>query len=553
MRRLFLMTALLLAPGFAIAQGVSEGTKKSTGAPVVMLQIDPRLIAEATEVWALIAAQENPIWPGWNASDTPILFYLPGKQDVLINHPRPPQGFVAYGGPVRFPGGRIMVRDGPTILEWDGQNTSRDIEGVPTLVVADALSNLRQQVQGLLGDPRRPEEKAKEIEFSRLATDPYDQLTLIGHEAFHVFQNRVAPDKSANEMLLLDYPVLSVENNVGFALEGKALAAALRSQGESAFREAVLHWLAVRQERRGKLPPEAIEYENGVEFGEGLAKYTEYRLLESLEGRTPRPEMWWVQGFHGYEDLASRRSGLIDKMLQHMRGEVSVNNEPYGTAPLRMRLYYSGMAIAALLDRLSTNWKTRILQPDVSLTDLVVDAAHAGVDDLRRALMEARRGQEYEAVVAAKEQLVQEGRAQIDAMLAQIEHGVGSGIIVEYRALETPKVALAFTPFGITIVDQDRTIYTQVPIKVRFADGSEVAQTEPTPLLHDRQDKLIRFRLSRELSPEEVARATGSENPAGQEVRQLKLELPGVVVSSGSAMIQWEGRDLRIVLKPSRK
>ena len=263
--------------------------------------------------------------------------------------------------------------------------------------------------------------------------------------------------------------------------------------------------------------------------------------------------MWWAQGFHGYEDLASRRSELVDKMLQHMRGEVSVNNDPYGTAPLRMRFYYSGMAIAAILDRISPNWKERILQPDVSLTDLVEEAVDARPGELRRALKEAQRGEDYEALVTAKRRLAQEGRARIDTMLTQIEHGAGTGIIVDYGELEDSRVSMAFTPFGITAVDEDRTIYAQIPIQVRFADGSEVAQTEPLPLLHDKKGKLIRFRLSRELSPEEVARASGSEPPATQDVRELKLELPGVVVSSGNAVIQWEGRDLRIVLRSPRK
>ena len=138
-------------------------------------------------------------------------------------------------------------------------------------------------------------------------------------------------------------------------------------------------------------------------------------------------------------------------------------------------------------------------------------------------------------------------------MLTQIGHGVGAGIIVDYGELENSRVSIAFTPFGITAVDEDRTIYAQIPIQIRFADGTEVAQTEPLPLLHNKKGKLIRFRLSRELSPEEVARASGSEMPAAQEVRQLKLELPGVVVSSGNAVIRWEGRDLRIVLKSPRK
>lgn len=547
------LSLLALSPALVLAQRVGGGPRDSTRAQAPTLRIDPRLIAEAAEVWTVIAAPENPIWPGWDASDTPILFYLPGEQDVVINHPRTPAGFVPYEGLIRFPGGRILIRDGPTTLDADGQNTSRDIAGVRTLVVADALSNLRQEIRGLLEDPRPTREKIQDLGFSQLATDPYGQLMLIVHEAFHVFQDRAAPTKSANEMLLLRYPVLSVENNVGFAQEGAALASALRSDAAPAFRAAVIRWLALRRHRRSVLPPEAIEYENGAEFGEGLAKYAEYRLLESLQDRQPRPEMWWAQGFHGYDDLASRRSALVDRMLQHMRGEVSVNNDPYGTAPLRMRLYFSGMAIAAVLDRLSPRWKERILEPRLSLTDLVEDAVAARASDLRGALEESRSEPDYEALVAAKRRLAQQGRARIDTMLTQIERGTGTGVIVEYGTLDTPRVALAFTPFGIIGVDSNRTIYTQVPIRARFPDGSEIVQTEATPLLHDRNGRMIRFRLSRLLSSEEVRRALGTDMRATQDARELRLELPGVRVSSPRAAIQWDGRDLRILLTSHRE
>src|SRR5438132_5737260 len=95
----FALAFILLAAGVAMAQSGAAGASQSPRMPSVVLRIDPRLIVEATEVWGLIAGRENPVWPGWDASATPILFYLPGEQDVLINHPRPPAGFVAYEGP----------------------------------------------------------------------------------------------------------------------------------------------------------------------------------------------------------------------------------------------------------------------------------------------------------------------------------------------------------------------------------------------------------------------------------------------------------------------
>lgn len=551
--RSVLTAFFLLAPVLADATAPPGTPTVPTQAPEVALRIDPQLLAEAAEVWPVITSRENPVWPGWDASDTPILFYLPGEQDVLINHPRPPSGFVAYEGPLRFPGGRIMIRDGASIVPIDGQNTSLEVEGVPTLVVADPLSSLRQQVRGLLQDPRPPAEKARELGFRELASDPYDQLALVVHEAFHVFQDRVAPAKHADEMLLLYYPVLSVDNNVGFAKEGAALAAALKSDSGAALRKAVMRWLVLRQSRRAMLPAEAVAYEDGVEFTEGLAKYTEYRLLEALEGRTPRPEMGWVRGFRGYADLAPRRAELVATMLRHMRGAVAVNDDPYGTAPLRMRLYYSGMAIGALLDRLSSDWKGRILKPEASLTGLVESAARADSTELQKVREAVRREGSDEVLAAEKRRLAEQGQARIDAMVAEIEHGSGTGVLVDYVALETSRVALAFTPFGITVVDEDRTIFAQVPVRARFDDGSEIVQTEPIPLLRDKKNRLIRFRLAKEVSPEELARAADAGAWTGQEPHAVNVALPGVEVRSSSAVVERAGKDIRIYLRPQRK
>jgi len=338
------------------------------------MQVDPRLIAEANEAWSLIGSAQNPIWPGWDASSTPLLFYLPGEQDVLINHPHPPQGFLPYDGPVRFPGWHIWVKNGPTLLGIDGQNTATNVEGVPTLAVADTLSNLRNKVSFMLMDARPADEKVRTLRALNLATDPYDQLAMVVHEAFHVFQDKQAPDKGADEMLLLYYPVLSVQNNVGFALEGAALAKALRTKDDLELRRAAIRWLAVRKDRRASLPAKAVEYEDGTEYNEGLATYTQYRLYEVLEGRSPGAAMAWVQGFAGYSDLAPQRERLVETMVQNLSGEVAVNGDPYGTAPLRIRLYYSGMAAGVLLDRLSPGWKSRIFAPDVSLTALAEEA-----------------------------------------------------------------------------------------------------------------------------------------------------------------------------------
>ena len=106
------------------------------------LAVDPLLIALGAEVWTLLAQEDNPVWPGWNAANTPLLFYRPGVQDVLINHPSPPDGFRPFEGVPDFLDFAVEpwdldVRSGETLIALDGQNTSRSIGGVQTLVVAD--------------------------------------------------------------------------------------------------------------------------------------------------------------------------------------------------------------------------------------------------------------------------------------------------------------------------------------------------------------------------------------------------------------------------------
>lgn len=519
--------------------------------PASALGVSPLLVDAAAEVWGLIARPDNPIWPGWDASDTPLLLYLPGQQDLLIGHPKPPEGFVPYPGPLRFPGASMLVKNGPTLITQDGQNTAMDVGGVRTLVVADPLSNLRQNIGGLLADPRPATEKARSLEFSTLASDPYDQLALITHEAFHVYQERTAPDRGANEMFLLWYPVLSVDNNVGFGLEAAALRDAITANDDAAMRSAALRWLAVREHRRAALPARAVQYEDGVEFSEGLAKYTEYRLFTVLEGRRNGVGLDHAQGFHGYADLSVQREALLRQMRSHMRGEVNVNNAPFGTAPLRMRLYYSGMAIGLLLDRLGTSWKHEVMTTDSSLTALARANLHATPDELARAWQQALTDTAYAALRARKQALHDDGERAAMTRVAAIEKGPGTGVLVDYSRLGSRRVSMSFTPFGITVIDSVRTIFDQVPISGGFVDDSEFTQAFALPLLQDKHHGFVRCRLERALGRSELERLAGAGRLGSTKPAPLELELPGLTLKLRNATLELRDGTLRAVLWPA--
>lgn len=533
----------VLAPRPATAAGSVDSLRTSLG-------VSPMLVAAAAEVWSVIARADNPIWPGWDASDTPLLLYLPGRQELLINHPHPPEGFVPYRGAARFPRGSMFVRNGTTFVQVDGQNTSMDVAGVQTLVVADPLSNLRHNVDALIEDPRPASEKIRSLEFEDLLRDPYDQLTLVAHEAFHVFQHRVAPGRPANEMLLLQYPVLGVENNVGFGLEAAALAAAIQAP-EASFRDAAVRWLAIRLDRRKQLPARAIQYEDGTEFNEGLAKYVEYRLLQVLEGRTPGAGIETAQGFFGYADLSRQRQDLVHAMVRSLRGDQIINNDPFGTAPVRFRLYYSGMGIGLLLDRLSPTWKRDVIAADTSLTALVRDALHATPDQLRAGLLAARSDTGAAALRAAKVKLAEQGRRNIAAKLAALEHGPGTLLIVDYSRLASTRVAMAFTPFGITAVDSARTLFEQIPIQITFPDRSRLMESFALPLLRDTHRREISCRLEKPISRAELTRRLGGPSGWNGAPRPVQLDLSGVRLDLERAQVRWEGGTIRATLVPA--
>lgn len=520
-----------MLPILALAVSLSQ-----TKPPSDLLQVDPLLVVQASEIWSIIGRKDNPVWSGWDARNTPVLIYCPGRQDLLINHPNPPEGFRPYPGPLRTPIGKMMVRDGKTLFESDGQNTTRAINGIETLVVADTLSTRRQWVKGLADSVAANPGQADEIITGGLFPNPYSSMTMFVHEAFHAYQRKMAPTKSPNEDSLVRYPSLSVPNNVGFALEAQCLAAALRAKTPAEARAEGVRWLAARQMRRSAISPEAAKYEDASEFSEGLAKYVEYRILQNLDGRKPSSEMWLVQGFRGYGDMATERDRMIRQMDGYLSGRNVVNNDLYGASSVRFRLYFSGMAVSALLDRLGMKWHHRILRSDATLTSLAQEAIAATPAELSS----ARQGLEgrpiFGELTASKTKLAQDGDAHIAAELAKFTSGPGE-LVLDYSGLTAPKVQFTYTSFGILRIDDDRNIYRLIPIG-GIIDGLGFSESYARPVLHDRKAKRVHLQLT--------GAPTVAENG---EIDAKTLDLPGVALKNVKGRIQREGNRVTIHLR----
>ena len=511
------------------------------------LMIDPLLVAQAAEVWSVIGGRRNPVWPGWDASRTPILFYLPGQQEVLINHPSPPAGFVRYTGPVHFPGGTVFVHNGPTMIDLDGQNTSMDVNGTPTLVVADTLSTRRQRVEGLIRSASAGGRSVDQVVTSNLRPAPCGDMLTIVHEAFHVYQALKGPGKRGQETALERYPSLSPENNAAMALEAEILQRALTTPDPRDLKRDALRWLAVRQDRRKGLTPDMVAYEDGTEFSEGTAKYTEYRLLQVLDGKRPSPAMWWMQGFEGYENLAPQRRAMLDQMVAAMDGSMIVNNDPYGASPVRMRLYHSGMAIGALLDRLGANWHERLFTPRATLTGLVAECLAASDSELSAIAAAEKMSPHYREVLARKQALAQDGEEFTRRQLAQFDTAPGK-LVIDYSALTDTAVRLRFTPFGILRVDDDRTIFRLLPM-VGQIGSCRFSEDGPRDVLQDRAKRQLTILLTAppDLQGLRAATAEGGATDSGPVGR---LDLPGARVEGGTASTRLVDKTLIVTLRP---
>lgn len=457
------------------------------------LRIDPLLVATVREYRNVNRTIGSGIWPGWRANTVPILLYRPGVQDVLIGAPRVPAGFRRYCGRPLLAGETIYVRNDTTVMALDDQNTSIDLDSMRVLVVADQYSRLRNQLRDMLGRPA--EFQNRWLGAWNFISSPYDDLRTMLHESFHVHQNRLAPDKGADESAVATYPVLDPANNALTALEGMILRDAILATDPGIRRAKVAQFLAVRAARRAGLDSAAIGYEDLNEFAEGLARYVELRFLQLAPRVTPTAEMYLRAGFTGYRgaaDRALRRS--LDDMVQVAGNSDDRFGNRYGGGPLRFRLYYLGSAQGLLLDDLAPDWKGRIFGDGVYLTDLLERALALSAADREAAFAQARADYGYQQILAEKEAFAAEGRRLIQARVDSIVGTRRTLVTIRYGAAGE-RMGISYTPFGVTAINNRSAIYDLVPIAIRFANRVLLRMKAVVPTIVDRSAHTITFAI----------------------------------------------------------
>lgn len=346
--------------------------------------LDKTRLAEAFHVRRELG---DVLWQGWGQEDIPMILY-DENYAFLVRYSDPPPGWV------KVPGGESL--GGPWELvpndTFEGRAYYRQRLPDPAItpqafavLIGDRwVSSLpsREWMQIQLGNdfkenmpplirPVFPYRLAARLFLSAAGgVDSY--IAALLHESFHAYEGLRNPERISTAETLYNqnqgrYPWGSESSSEDWQAELNLLSDAVRASSEEEAIGLVRQFLDQRQNRRvaANLDADLINLERQKEWEEGLAKYTElaiWRLAANTAGYLPLPGMIEDADFHGYKNIDQRWPQEIEQIRR-------MANDPGDT-----RFYYSGLAQAALLDRLYPEWKTRIMTGDVFLEDLLKEA-----------------------------------------------------------------------------------------------------------------------------------------------------------------------------------
>ena len=516
---------------FSLVAAADLGGQTKVEQPVRDLRIDPLLLVSVKEYRHILETIGPDIYPGWKWKTVPLLLYRPLVQDVLLNAPRRPGGYRRFTGHTVLPDKIIYARDDSTLMAIDGQNTSTDLDSMRVLVVSDQYSRERQQIDATArhGDL---EQWLKNWNFIPSA---YDELEVILHEAFHVHQDRLAPNQGANEQMAAHYPLLDPSNNALVAIETRALRDAVLATDPNQRRHRLEQFLALRALRRSALDTASLTYENLNEFKEGTARYVELRFLELGQRVQPIPEMYLHTGFTGYRGVLRQR--LVRRMDDMVNvasfGDNRFGNK-YGGGPMRFRLYDTGGAQALLLDDVAPSWKQKIFAPGVYLTDLLNAAIPLSPEQRANLVSQAKAEYGFDSILVNRQAFQREGQRIIQSRVDSIVNTKQTLVTINYASAGDIN-GMAYTPFGVTAVNDHTAIYDLVPIGVRFTNGVVLRMKSRIPLLVDRQAKTVTFAIA------SAAAAFEGKGTAGVNIAELTLSgspATAITVSADKVSIQ---------------
>ncbi|HMA40852.1 MAG TPA: hypothetical protein VKP10_12280 [Gemmatimonadales bacterium] len=445
-----------------------------------------------------IALDAARIWPGFRPDTLAVAFVVPERGTMLCNwRGTPPDGFTALGAP-----GLAWI----DVASRSAANTNAELAG--------------RHVAQLVAQPD---------------ATPAQLVYLAAHEAFHVFERGSRREGKRfgggeNAFLVTSYPVFDRDNEAGFALEARVLAAALQAPGDSAARALAWEFLALRDARQRALGADGAEFERMAELNEGLAEYAGLRAVQV----GPLDPAWR----DGASRVVARVTGSLDSVTTQSRNS------------LRLRFYATGPALARLLDRLAgERWKADLVREDRTVQEELAAVTGYGVREAR--LIAAARArfdwpalaQSTAATIAGLESL---RRAQRDSILA----APGIELVIDASAVGGMGTC-GIDPQNLLQAGQGALLHRRW---VRPCAGKALDAEFTTPVVQDQQAGTVRAVIGDETTLRWTASGTPLALPDGArlgDVRDLRLDAPLVTVQAAHVAVERSGRTVIVRLLPA--
>jgi hypothetical protein len=332
--------------------------------------------ARLSEVLHLRATLGDNVWPGWSQADIPLIVYNE-QYAFLVGYPNPPAGWKKVptleqrGGlweevpndtfeghpyfrtPITDP---KKTPEGFTVLvgdRWVATFQTREYSQVAF------YGNLRQNLPPFISNlvPVR-------LVWSLVMGKTESYIAILEHESFHAYEGILEADKldAAESMVSVEqnYPYSTMDEP--WKQEMNMLVQAAQAATDAGAINFTRQFLQMRTSRRAGLSAEQVDLERLREWEEGLAKYAELeitRLAGADKGYQPFTGISQDKGFKNYQGQQQFWSGQLKeaKITQGRSGDT--------------RFYYSGNALAVVLDRLSRGWKSRAMPGGEYLDDLL--------------------------------------------------------------------------------------------------------------------------------------------------------------------------------------
>ena len=463
----------------------------------LILQGPPQNTARivAAHDWAARVGHEmgDSIWPGFRPDTIPIIYVLPGQGTLLV------------GWPGELPAGYTPVVSDPAA-------PTGPPNGIGWHAFADpSAASFATSLDG---------RDAAQV----VVKDSDDVAAIVGtttHEAFHVFERAARKSdrrfgRGENSFLVTSYPVFDAQNEAGWALEGRILAAALEAATPER-RALARQFLAAREARQRTLGSGYAEFEQLAELNEGLAEYTLVRSVELAARHRDFPDRT------GARRLRASKIAALKTLTRDTRQS------------LRLRFYQTGPALGLVLDAITgSKWKQRLVDDDLTLQDVLADASGYRAAELAlRRTSETRFG--MAALKAAADSDVAALRARRHAQADSLLNVPGVELIVTVQGAYLGTCGI--DPQNLLQVEPGVLLHTRW---VHVCAGGALDANFDTPVLQDQGTQTLKAVVGADSTVTVTQPASG----------EVKVESPLVSLRASKAQVVRDGRVLTITIKP---